>query len=77
MEVAYNSKALEDLLYGKSGNKKMQAQITSLINDIKLHPYSGPGKPELLKRLTKNIYLRFRATFALNRPSSILSSFHL
>ncbi|PIZ05490.1 MAG: Txe/YoeB family addiction module toxin [Flavobacteriales bacterium CG_4_10_14_0_8_um_filter_32_5] len=50
MEVAYNHKALEDLKYWKkSGNKKIQLKITALIEDIKLNPFSGIGKPEALK----------------------------
>ena len=50
MEVAYSSKALEDILYWKkSGNKKVQGKITSLIDDIMLHPYNGLGKPEPLR----------------------------
>lgn len=50
MEVAYNQKALEDLKYWqKSGNKKIQLKITALIEDIKINPFTGIGKPEPLK----------------------------
>ena len=50
MEVAYNQKALEDLIYWrKSGNKKIQLKITTLIEDIKHNPFTGIGKPEPLK----------------------------
>ncbi len=50
MEVAYNKQALEDRQFWiNSGNKKIQNKISALIEDIKLHPYEGLGKPEALK----------------------------
>ena len=50
MEVAYSAKALEDINYWKkSGDKKIQVRIAALIEDIKLHPFTGIGKPEPLK----------------------------
>lgn len=50
MEVAYSQQALEDIRYWKkSGNIKIQERITALIEDIKLHPFAGIGKPEPLK----------------------------
>ena len=49
MEVAYSPQALEDIRYWKkSGNIKIQERITALIEDIKLHPFAGIGKPERL-----------------------------
>ena len=50
MEVAYSAKALDDIRYWKkTGNKKVQARIAALIEDAKLHPFTGIGKPEPLK----------------------------
>ena len=50
MEVAYSAKALDDIEYWKkSGNVKIKDRIATLIEDIKLHPFSGIGKPEPLK----------------------------
>ncbi len=50
MEVAYSSKALEDIDYWKeTDNKKIQEKITQLIEDIQSHPSTGIGKPEPLK----------------------------
>ncbi len=50
MEVAYSPQAHEDIRYWKkSGNIKIQERITALIEDIKLHPFAGIGKPEPLK----------------------------
>jgi toxin YoeB len=50
MEVAYSAKALDDIRYWKkSGNKKIQERITALVEDIKVDPFKGIGKPEPLK----------------------------
>ena len=50
MEVEYKSKALEDREYWKQqGNVKVQKKISELIKDICQHPFTGIGKPELLK----------------------------
>ena len=54
MEVAYSAKAQDDIAdWKKSGNKKIQERIALLIEDIKLHPFTGIGKPEPLGMLTK------------------------
>ena len=50
MEVIYSEKAQKDREYWKkSGNKAIMNKITSLIEDIQLHPFEGIGKPEALK----------------------------
>jgi toxin YoeB len=50
MEVIYRDEALKDIAYlKKSGQKTIKLKISKLIEDIKLHPYSGLGKPEALK----------------------------
>lgn len=50
MEVIYSPQALDDIEYWKkSGNKAIMVRITTLINDIVAHPFSGIGKPEALK----------------------------
>ena len=50
MEVEFLDNALEDIEYWKkSGNKVVQSKITSLLGSICKTPYSGIGKPELLK----------------------------
>ena len=33
----------------KSGNKATQLKIIKILNELTEHPYSGTGKPELLK----------------------------
>ena len=50
MELIYSDKAQKDRLFWiKSGNKFIMSKITSLIEDIQLHPFEGLGKPEQLK----------------------------
>ncbi len=50
MEVILFDQALEDLeFWKKSGQKIIIKKITSLLKDIQIDPYSGPGKPEELK----------------------------
>lgn len=50
MEIIFAPKALSDLKYWKSsGNTKIQKKITELLQAIASNPFSGVGKPELLK----------------------------
>jgi len=50
MEVILTPDALADLEYWRrSGNKVVQAKITSLLTAIRLTPFEGTGKPEPLK----------------------------
>jgi toxin YoeB len=50
MEVIYKDKALNDIdFWKKSGQKTIQSRISKLIEDIKNHPETGLGKPEVLK----------------------------
>ncbi len=59
MEVIYSPKALKDLKYWrKSGNKKNQKKISYLIEDIKLHPFEGIGKPEPLQYKLSGLWSR-------------------
>ena len=50
MEVIFLPDAADDLnFWVTSGNKSILKKIAQLIDDIKLHPHSGLGKPEPLK----------------------------
>ena len=50
MEVIFLPDAEDDLQYWIStGNKAIIKKIAQLIDDIKIHPYTGLGKPEPLK----------------------------
>jgi toxin YoeB len=50
MEIAFQPKALEDLeFWKKSGQKQIQAKITTLLLAIQSSPFEGIGKPEPLR----------------------------
>jgi toxin YoeB len=50
MEIIFLPDADDDLQYWVStGNKAIIKKIAQLVEDIKLHPYAGIGKPEPLK----------------------------
>lgn len=50
MEVVYKDQAIDDIKFWKrSGQKIIQERISRLVEDIKLHPFTGIGKPEALK----------------------------
>lgn len=50
MEIIYSEQAQSDIKFWvKSGNKKIQTKITSLLNAIQSNPFHGIGKPEALK----------------------------
>lgn len=59
MEVIYSEKAQKDREFWiKSGNKAVMKKITTLIEDIQLHPFEGIGKPEPLKHLLSGKWSR-------------------
>ena len=59
MEIALLPKAEEDYEYWKkSGNVKIMKRISKLLDDIKLHPFTGIGKPEPLKHNLKGVWSR-------------------
>ncbi len=59
MEIVYTDEALEDLLYWKnSGDKIIQKRIKKIIENIKLTPTSGIGKPEALKHNLSGLWSR-------------------
>lgn len=50
MELIYSTRAEEDRGYWVSHhNTKILKKIDKLIEDIRIHPYSGIGKPEQLR----------------------------
>jgi toxin YoeB len=50
VEIIYSDQAREDIAFWKeSGNAKVIARITALIESIEDHPFLGIGKPERLK----------------------------
>jgi len=49
MKVIFSTNAKADLEYWKNQNPKVISRIEKLIADIKLHPFTGIGKPEPLR----------------------------
>jgi len=49
-KLLFSEQALEDVeFFKKSGQVDLQAKISRLLQDVKVHPESGIGKPEKLK----------------------------
>ncbi len=48
MQIIFTPKAKKDLdFWVKYGNKNILRKITTLIEDIQLHPFDGIGNPKL------------------------------
>lgn len=47
--INWHEQAWEDYLYWQGNDKQMLKRINALIKDILRNPFSGIGKPELLK----------------------------
>lgn len=59
MEIVFTPHALEDRDYWKrTGNTRIMKRITDLLEDIKLHPFTGIGKPEPLKGDLRGLWSR-------------------
>ena len=59
MEIKFLEDADEDLLFWiKTGNKSIQKKINQLLNSIEKTPYSGIGKPEVLKHHLSGLWSR-------------------
>lgn len=44
--------------YLKAGNKILIKKIDKILNELRVHPYTGIGKPERLKYFNGNIWSR-------------------
>ena len=59
MEVMFLPEADDDLnFWATTGNKMIIKKIAQLIDDIKISPYSGLGKPEQLKHHLSGVWSR-------------------
>lgn len=48
--VYLTKKALADIAkHKKSGNKAVERKIKEILEELKVHPYTGTGQPEALK----------------------------
>ena len=77
MEIIYSPEAREDISYWKkSGNKKVMNRISELLVAIEGDPYSGIGKPEVLKHelsgcLSRRITKGHRLVYRVKSPKII------
>lgn len=58
MKFSFTDESWEDYIYWTITDKKIAAKINELLKDIKRSPFSGLGKPELLKYKYKGCWLR-------------------
>ena len=49
MQVEFESRAKKEIAWFMKYDKRLYEKTKQIIDDIKLHPYSGIGKPEALK----------------------------
>lgn len=58
MKVVFTSYAQEDYDHSEKNDPKISERINNLIDDIKIHPFTGIGKPESLKFAYKGYWSR-------------------
>ena len=57
--LEFTIQALEDIeKHKKSGNKSVLLKIKQLLNELREHPRTGTGQPELLKHELVGLYSR-------------------
>ena len=49
MKIRFGEKAWAEYLQWQTTNRKMTGKINALLKDITRHPFTGLGKPEMLK----------------------------
>ena len=58
MKIVWAPGAWQDYLYWARSDVRMRDKISSLIDDIQRHPFTGLGKPEPLKRNLRGFWSR-------------------
>ena len=58
MKLIFADEAWEDYAYWQKQEKRMVERINKLILEIKREPFSGVGKPELLKHALSGFWSR-------------------
>ena len=57
--IDYSKKAKEDIMrHRKSGDKQILKKIYVLLDELKIHPITGTGKPERLKHRRGDVWSR-------------------
>lgn len=58
-DLYFTQKAIKDIeKIKKTGNKKLLAKLEGLLEELEEHPYTGTGKPELLKNNYSGLWSR-------------------
>ena len=58
INISYDDRAWEEILWFGKNDQKLLAKIMELINSISSNPFSGIGKPEPLKGNLKGYWSR-------------------
>lgn len=59
MQIKLFKKAIKDFeFWKKSGNRAIQEKIQQLFADMLIHPFTGLGKPEMLKHELSGLWSR-------------------
>lgn len=58
LEVFWTSQAQEDLEFWQGNNRKVVAKIEALVEECRLTPFFGTGKPEALKHEWRGYWSR-------------------
>lgn len=76
----FTNQALEDIaVHKKSGNKIILKKILTLFEELSEHPFSGSGKPELLKYKLSGLWSRrinkeHRLIYEVHEKSALILS---
>ncbi|PWJ56608.1 toxin YoeB [Dyadobacter jejuensis] len=58
-DIVFTAESLEDLgKIKKTGNKALLKKLYSLLQELRVHPESGTGKPEKLRYHQQNVWSR-------------------
>lgn len=57
-KIEFRKRAKEEFEHFEKHDKKIFLKILQLLEDIKLHPYSGLGKPEALRNTLSGYWSR-------------------
>ncbi len=76
----FTKHALEDIAFHKkSGNKTVLVKIAGLLEELAVHPFTGTGKPELLKHnysamWSRRINLEHRLVYEVTETAVVVHS---
>lgn len=77
--IAFSEVALADVeKWKKSGQKQIQQKISKLLLDIQEHPFTGIGRPEVLKyeltgKFSRRITIEHRLIYEVDEVNHIVT----